>query len=316
MAAQSPITLERNEVDYRWIQCRSTLNRVNGSRVDFEWSINPYRGCEFGCVYCYARYTHEYMEHHDPMEFERIIYLKRHAAHWLRRELARGKYGDGETIAIGAATDPYQPAEKLFKVTRSILEVLAEFGGCDIHLTTKSDLILRDLDLFRRIVRRHRFMINLTVTTCDAELARLLEPRAPTPRRRLQAVRELNAAGIKTGIFCVPVLPGINDREEQLEAVFQAARDAGAAFILAHPVFLTACSKKRYLPFVQEHFPQLSNTYRDYYSTSSNPPAEYREIIRMRVKRLREKHGFARDQDESFPEITPANCESAQLSLF
>jgi hypothetical protein len=154
MAADSPTALERNEVVYRRLPARSALNRVRGSRVSFEWSLNPYRGCEFGCVYCYARYTHEFMERRGPMAFEREIYMKEGMAARLGRELERWLVRPGETIAIGAATDPYQPAERRFGVTRSLLETLARFEGYCVEIVTKSDLVTRDLDLLKRVGRR------------------------------------------------------------------------------------------------------------------------------------------------------------------
>ena len=184
-------------VEYFTLPSRALLNRCSSSRVPFTWTINPYRGCEFACKYCYARYTHEFMEMRDGVDFERKIYVKQQAAWLLRQDLKKVKRG--EEIAIGTATDPYQPAEKRFEVTRGILEELALHHGLEIGIVTKSDLILRDVDLLRRVAEHNSLFVNITITTMNAELARILEPRAPRPDLRMKAVRELNAAGVNAG---------------------------------------------------------------------------------------------------------------------
>src|SRR5713226_7564599 len=163
MAADSPQVRERAEVEYFALQSRSTLNRESSGRMPFDWTINPYRGCEFGCKYCYARYTHEFMEMWEGRDFERKIFAKVNAAELLRAELRAAK-DRGLPIALGTATDPYQPAEKQFEVTRRMLEVFGAFEGLDFSITTKSVLILRDLDLLKRISERHRFSVHMTVT--------------------------------------------------------------------------------------------------------------------------------------------------------
>src|SRR5947209_9415430 len=177
LAAQSELLEAKRAVQYFEIPSRSILNRTKPN-MPFRWTINPYRGCEFGCKYCYARYTHEFMEM-EPSDFEDRIYAKASAAHLLRQELA--KIDRREGIAIGTATDPYQPAERRFGRTREILEVFARERGRHIGIISKSDLIVRDIDLFREIARANVFHIHLTITTLNALLARLLEPRAPRP---------------------------------------------------------------------------------------------------------------------------------------
>ncbi|MGH9788997.1 MAG: radical SAM protein [Candidatus Acidiferrales bacterium] len=279
---------------YYRLPVRSVLNRVVSRRVGFEWSINPYRGCEFGCQYCYARYTHEYMEL-EATEFERRIYVKEEAAARLRAEL-RAERVLGQHIAIGAATDPYQPAEKQFGVTRAILEVLLEFarklpaGGLSLSITTKSNLVLKDADLLSDLARLHRLHVNVSVTTVNARLARVLEPRAPRPDLRLEAVRKLNEAGIPAGVFAAPVLPGITDRPGDLEALVQAAADAGAKWVCSNVVFLMPSSQKKFSPFLEEKFPRLVKQYRKWYARSAYAPEEYRRKISARMSELRSKH--------------------------
>jgi DNA repair photolyase len=281
-------------VTYYRLPVRSLLNRVDSRRVGFEWSINPYRGCEFGCQYCYARYTHEYMEL-EATEFERRIYVKEDAAARLRAELVPERVL-GQHIAIGAATDPYQPAERQFGVTRAILEVLLEFArtlpprSISLSITTKSNLVLKDLDLLSAVAQWQRLYVNLSVTTVSARLARVLEPRAPRPDLRLEAVRKLNEAGVPAGVFAAPVLPGITDRPGDLEALAQAAADAAAKWLCSNVVFLMPSSQKKFFPFLADKFPRLLKQYRKWYARSAYAPEEYRRKISARMNELRAQH--------------------------
>ena len=193
LAAQGEFVRPGHNVQYFTLEARSLLNRCTAPRMPFKWTINPYRGCEFACKYCYARYTHEFMELRDGLDFERKIYIKQQAAWLLRRDLRKVKRG--EPIAIGTATDPYQPAERQHRVTRDILEELAQHKGFEIGIVTKSDLILRDRDVLARVAEQNRLYVNLTVTTLDARLARVLEPRAPRPDLRLRRRRGAEPGG-------------------------------------------------------------------------------------------------------------------------
>lgn len=177
LAAQGESISEGHDVEYFTLPVKSLLNRCSSARMPFTWTINPYRGCEFACKYCYARYTHEFMEMRDGIDFERKIYVKQQAAWLLRQDLKKVKRG--EEIAIGTATDPYQPAERRYGITRTILEELALHTGLELGFVTKSNLILRDAELLRKIAEKNQLYVNLTITTVDAQLARILEPRAP-----------------------------------------------------------------------------------------------------------------------------------------
>ncbi|MEO7974180.1 MAG: radical SAM protein, partial [Thermoanaerobaculia bacterium] len=177
----------RSGVDYFDLLVREILNKSNpasSARLPFDWTINPYRGCEFGCVYCYARSTHGFFESTSPEEFESRIFVKRNAAERLLQRLRKSDLR-GQTIAIGTATDPYQPAEKHFGVTRSLLEVFTGVEGLNLSITTKSPLVLKDLDLLSELDRRHSIEIQMSITTVDRELARKLDPKAPDPQARL-----------------------------------------------------------------------------------------------------------------------------------
>src|SRR5215472_2007378 len=203
LAAEGESIREGHQVEYFTLSAKSLLNRcVSKRQMPFTWTINPYRGCEFGCRYCYARYTHEFMEMHDGMEFEQKIYVKQHTAELLRQELRKVK-GE-EAIALGTATDPYQPAERRYEITRGILDEFSKHRGFELGIVTKSNLILRDLDLLIQVVQSNRLSVHVTITTLDVNLARILEPRAPRPDLRLDAVRMLAQAGIRVGITCSP----------------------------------------------------------------------------------------------------------------
>jgi len=291
IAAEGESLREGHNVEYFTLGIRSLLSRVVSQRnLPFQWAINPYRGCEFACKYCYARYTHEFMELRDGVDFERKIFVKQHAAELLRRELRRVK--SGESIAIGTATDPYQPAERRFEVMLTILEELARHSGLEIGIVTKSNMVVRDIEILRRVAEYNQLYVNLTVTTVDTELARVLEPRAPRPDLRLEAVRQLNLAGVDAGVICAPVLPEITDRPRDLEALVKAASEAGARYIYANPLFLKPCSAAVFMPFLEEHFPALVELYRRRYTDHAFLPKGYSERLSRLMANLRQRYGI------------------------
>lgn len=299
-------------VEYFTLPTRSLLNRCTSKRVPFTWTINPYRGCEFACKYCYARYTHEFMEMRDGIDFERKIYVKQQTAWLLRQDLKKVKRD--EEIAIGTATDPYQPAERRFEITRGILEELALHHGLRISIVTKSDLIVRDIELLRRIAENNSLFVNLTVTTLNSKLARILEPRAPRPDLRLDSVRRLCEAGINAGVICAPVLPGITDSPAALDALVRATKEAGGKYIFANPLFLKPCSASVFLPFLEKEFPQLVEDYRARFGGRGFVSKAYAKRISDLMVSLRRKHGIT-SRYSSRAEITHAAVEE-QLRLF
>ena len=309
LASQSELLGAKRTVQYFEIPARSILNRTKPN-MPFQWTINPYRGCEFGCKYCYARYTHEFMEM-DATEFEDKIYAKAAVAQLLRQELGRIERKDH--IAIGTATDPYQPAERRYGRTRSILEVFARDRGRYLGITTKSDVVLRDLDLLREVARANVVSVNLTITTLDEKLARLLEPRAPRPALRLEAVRGLSKAGIPVGVFPNPVMPGITDSERQLDRLAKAARDFGAQWFGGGPLFLMPSAQKVFLPFVDEHFPALAPRYRQMYERSAYLGRDYKDQLRDRIRRIRDRYGLVSGPIDYQPELWSGD---EQMELF
>jgi DNA repair photolyase len=287
-------------VEYFALPCRSALNRESSGRMPFAWTINPYRGCEFGCKYCYARYTHEFMEMRDGKDFERKIFAKVGAPDLLRAELRQAK-DKGLPIALGTATDPYQPTEKQFEITRRMLEVFLEFEGLQFSITTKSALVLRDLELLKRVSTRHRFSVHMTVTTTDERLARLLEPKAPPPAKRLEAVKQLSEAGISVGVNAMPILPGLNDSDKCLDALARAASQAGARFLYGNILFLTPSAMKQFIPFLEREFPQLAKLYRKLYAHSAYLNGEYKDRMTKLLAELRTRYGLEGNYGEPLP---------------
>jgi DNA repair photolyase len=299
LASRSELLEAKREVQYFELPARSILNRTKPN-MPFQWTINPYRGCEFGCKYCYARYTHEFMEM-SPEDFEDKIYAKSAAAHLLRQEL--GRIDRQDSIAIGTATDPYQPAERRFLRTRGILEVFARDRGRRLSITTKSDLVTRDLDLLREIARANVLAVNITITTLDEKLARALEPRAPRPELRLQTVRRLSGAGICVGVFPNPIMPGLTDGERALDRLARAAREAGAMTFGGGPLFLQPSAQSVMLPFLDREFPRLAERYRELYATRAHLGKAYKDALAARVQKVRERYGLASGMIEYRPEL-------------
>jgi DNA repair photolyase len=314
LAAQGDSLREGHDVEYFTLPVRSLLNRCTGSRMPFTWTINPYRGCEFACKYCYARYTHEFMELRDGVEFERKIYVKQHAADLLRSELRQVK--PGEDIAIGTATDPYQPAERRYEITRAILEEIARHRGLELGIVTKSNLILRDTDVLRRICENNKLFVNITITTLKVDLARILEPRAPRPDLRLEAMRQLNQAGVPAGVICAPVLPGITDSARDLESLVRATAEADGRYIFANPLFLKPCSAAVFLPFLEKQFPHLVDSYRPRFAERAFLPKAYGKRISELIAKLQRKYGIVNAYERYSRKSHPAAESEEQLSLF
>ncbi len=295
LAASSPCADAKRGTEYFLLPVKSILNHCDSPRVPFRFTVNPYRGCEFGCHYCYARYTHEFMEVPGD-EFESKVYVKQDAGALMDRDLSREPIW-GEHIAIGTATDPYQPAEKDFGATRSILEKIALREGLSVSITTKSNRVVRDLDLLKIINERSSLSVNLSVTTTRPSLARALEPRAPRPDLRLGAVRELRGSGIPTGVLAMPIVPGITDGERDLEALAKAASEAGAQWFAGNVLFLRSASLNHFIQFIGAEFPRLAKQYREWYLRHGNAPTSYRDEITQRVRDLRDKYGMGSRPD-------------------
>ncbi|MGA7158070.1 MAG: radical SAM protein [Acidobacteriaceae bacterium] len=320
LAAESTHTDDGHLIDFRSLQPRTILNRsVSRRNLRHTWSINPFRGCEFGCKYCFARYTHEFLQpapittppkgtYDIPQQpwalaFEHEIYLKENAAWLLEQELrtlAPRIAENKEEIAIGTATDPYQPIERRVGITRSILEVLARQQGLRIGIITKSSLITRDIDLLLEIAAHNKLAIHITITTTDAALARKLEPRAPRPDLRFAALRKLCIAGLNAGVLCSPLLPGINDSIASIDAVAARAAAAGACFLGANPLFLKSCSRPTFLNFIREHLPHLADDYNRRYATADFVDPTYRNRLASITRQICRKHHLGERNSDSY----------------
>lgn len=305
---------QRRGVTFQTLKSENLLNRLTGESMPFGWTVNPFRGCELGCRYCYARPTHEYLGHGDPEEFEERIYVKEAGTARLLSGLIRAREA-GQEIAIGTATDPYQPAEVRFAVTRGVLEVMARVPGLRIGLTTKSTSILRDRELLSRIARSSDLWVNVSLISLDAALLRQLEPRAPRPDLRLEAMRALSADGVRARLFLMPVLPMLTDGDASLRELLAAALAAGAREAISQALFLrTEMTWRFFLEFVEREFPWALARYRAFYPTPGNAPRGYREEIERRVARLAAEVGFpARTRDDRVRAEAPARPR--QLSL-
>ncbi len=228
------------------------VNPRNSPDIGFRWTINPYRGCEHGCVYCYARPTHEFLGWTCGIDFETQIMVKHNAAKLLRSELSRRSW-KGETIVMSGVTDPYQPLERDFYITRSCLEVMREFNQ-SVGLVTKSALVLRDLELLQSLASDNLVSVAVSLTTLDPGLARIMEPRASHPKERLKAIRGLSEAGVPVVVLTAPMIPGINDHE--LPSLLAAAAEAGATSAGWVMLRLPHQLKSLFLTWLQQHFPQ------------------------------------------------------------
>lgn len=273
------------------IECKSMLNRVNVSWLPFDWSVNPYRGCFHGCVYCYARrYHEEYLEIDPGAGFDRQVFVKRNAVEVLRRELAR-KSWRRERVAIGTAVDAYQPAEGKYRLTRGILQALADFHT-PCSLVTKNTMIVRDVDVLQQLAAGPGVKISFSITTLDPDLARRIEPDTPPPRQRLAALARLAAAGIPVNVLLMPILPGLNDDSASLAAVIKASADSGAHSVHGGVLRLQGSVKQLYGQFLRADSPELLPLYRRLYP-GAFARQQYQDNIYQRIAALKERYGFS-----------------------
>jgi DNA repair photolyase len=303
-------TLDRRERGTTFIEMptRTVLNPPSATGMGF-WSINPYVGCEFGCTYCYARDTHRYAveraradgtldasvaEEFVGLEgweaFERRILVKTGAERVLARTLRPARIG-GRPIVIGTATDPYQPAERRFGLTRRILEALLAHRGLTLVIITKSPLVTRDTELLRRLAQQHDVSVNVSLASLDPLVLRRLEPRSPTPRVRLRAMAELAQAKIDVGLFIAPIIPRLTDGRRELSRLIDAARGAGAQWVMGSTLRLGPAARRRFLPHLESAFPELADRYRRHYGQRTGASAAYREAVSARLDELRAEHG-------------------------
>jgi DNA repair photolyase len=274
---------EALDVRFYEVRARSVLNRVPAaSRMPFRWTVNPYRGCSHACVYCFARPTHTYLGFDAGRDFEREIVVKVNAPELLRAELARPSWS-GEHVALGTNTDPYQWVERRYGLMSGIWEALRDAANpCSV--LTKSPLLLRDLDLMVSIAARTEFSASLSIPTLDERAWRATEPHTPHPRARLEALAELSRAGIRTGVFIAPLMPGINDAPEQVEPLLQAAREAGAQSINGVALHLRGEVRQVFMDWLRDARPELVERYEELYRRGAYAPAPERARLAAMVR--------------------------------
>jgi DNA repair photolyase len=287
---------------------RQVLNSPATTGMEF-WSLNPYIGCEFGCSYCYARKTHEWtMEKqagrpNGPTSssstappaawhaFEREILVKDTAPEVLLRTLDPARIGKAP-IVIGTATDPYQPAERRFRITRRLLEALLLHRGLHLGIITKSPLIVRDIDVLKTLGERHELSVNISIASVDAALLRRIEARSPAPHARLRALERLTHAGINAGVLVAPILPGITDGWPALAALMEAAKEAGARWVAGQALRLGDAARTGFLPVLRREFPDLVARYEHRYGRTDRAGKDYERALSRRIRTLQEAFGF------------------------
>lgn len=265
--------------------------------MPFSWSLNPYRGCRHACVYCYARPTHEYLGLDSGNEFQEVILAKVNMPEVVNAELRRPAWG-GETVIIGTATDPYQQAESRYRLTRRVLEAFRDTAN-PVGITTKSPMLLRDLDVLEALTAEAEVIVCMTVTTLDEKLWRLIEPTTAKPHKRLEALSLLRSRGIRAGVLMSPILPGLTDSIEHMESVIAAAAEHGASFLSSGILRLGPGISEYYLPFVEREFPHLKATYERLYR-GNYAPGLYTEVIQRRLDDLRLKYRLTDDRQISY----------------
>lgn|GEM_PF-1722855 len=300
----NPLNLD-GPVNYLEIQARSVLNRVK-AMMPMSWTINPYRGCRHACVYCFARPTHTYYGLNAGADFHTQIFVKINAAAVLRQELSRPGWKH-EPICLGSATDPYQPAERRYRLTRQILQVLCNFAN-PVEIITKSHLVVDDLDILTELNRRTQggVAVNMSLTTLDETKARQIDPGAPSPQKRLEAMAKLTAAGLKTRLFIMPILPGITDQPTELEALVRAAAEAGIRSIAADTLRIARGLENYFDDFLDKHYPELHPRYQRLYAGGRRTLVvdAYRDALKKKVNEWREQYGLTESRPSPEEELT------------
>jgi DNA repair photolyase len=276
-----------SRVEYREEPCRSALNRVSG--MGFNWSLNPYMGCVHQCTFCYVRAFEKRADRPFDDRYGASIRVKTNIAERLRAELARASWGR-ETVVIGAATDPYQPAEGRYRLTRACLEALGDFAN-PLAIITRGPMIVRDIDVLVRAAKRADVHVTFSIPTLDVEIWRRTEPGTAPPHQRLRAIAELVAAGIDAGVGMAPILPGLTDKPELLDDVVRAARAAGATGIWTNLLNLRPGTKEHFLRALERDWPELLPRYEELYARKAYLGADETKPVKERVRELARAHG-------------------------
>jgi len=274
-------------VTYREVEVKSALNAVKG--MPFDWSLNPWSGCAHKCVYCFARAYHaRYRDKNVGTDFDSNVEVRVNIADILRRELHRRREG---SLAIGTATDPYQPIEGKYQLTRRCLEALVDFP-MPTSIVTKGPLVVRDIDVLKKLDEKTDLTVYFSVPCVDEEIVKRTDPGTAPPRQRLRALRMLREAGIDAAVLCMPVLPGISDNEESLDAAARAASEAGATAFRHRPLKIDVEIQEYYYDFLATEFPAMVPRYVELYQGGVHPRKDYERELEERVRRVRTRYEF------------------------
>jgi DNA repair photolyase len=299
-----------DEARYQEVSCRSALNRVEG--MPFRWTLNPYRGCTHGCHYCFARRYHVQFEMDADDEFASVILVKRNLVEVLRRELDRPSW-TRELVAFGTATDPYQPIEGQYRLTRQSIEALAR-GRTPIGLITKGPMVVRDRDVLQELSRAAGCTVYMSVPTVDEDAWRILEPGTAHPLQRLRAVRELVGAGINAGVLMAPIVPGFSSSRAKLERTIKAIADHGARFVGCNVMYLQDGTRTHFMKFIEREFPAMLPRFERLY-TKKYPPETYRKEVQGMVRALQERYGVTKREEASKPRDVVREPEATQVGF-
>ncbi len=311
VAALTEADRRADRASYQEVVCRSALNRVRG--MPFNWTLNPYRGCTHGCHYCFARRYHVQFEMNADDEFASMILVKRNFVDVLRREIDRPSWTH-ELVALGTATDPYQPIEGHYRLTRHSLAALAA-ARTPIGLVTKGPMVVRDRDVLMDVTRAASCTVYISVPTVDDEAWRILEPGTAHPLHRLRAVRELVDNGINAGVLMAPIVPGFSSSRGKLERTIKAVADHGARFLGCNVMYLQEGTRSHFLNFLEREFPSMVPRYQRLY-TRKYPPNTYRQQIQGMVRVLQERYGLSRREEaRNTPEEPDAPAEPGHPRL-
>jgi DNA repair photolyase len=307
-------------INFHEVRAKSALNRVPGTYLPFNWTVNAFRGCAHACVYCFARNTHTYLDLNAGRDFEREIVVKVNVPELLRAELSRPSW-KRELVAIGTNTDPYQWAEGRYEFMPAILEALRD-AETPVSVLTKSSLAARDLDLFLELAEVADVSVNFSVPTLDERIWRETEPHTPHPRKRLEAVARFNEAGIPSGVLVAPLMPGINDSSEQVDEIVSLAEEAGATFVNGIALHLRPGVKEVFMSWLSAARPDLVPRYDELYARGAYAPTAERKRIGSLVRapnRSRDPRYRRRDQlaeQRRARRSASADPKPAQTSLF
>src|SRR6266545_2420464 len=309
-AALTEAERRADQARYQEVTCRSALNRVQG--MPFNWTLNPYRGCTHGCHYCFARRYHVQFEMNSDDEFATVILVKHNIAGVLARELDRPSW-TRELVAFGTATDPYQPIEGHYKLTRQAIEALAR-GRTPIGLVTKGPMVVRDIDVLLEQTRAAECTIYMSVPTVDDDAWRTLEPGTAHPLQRLRAGRELVDAGVDAGVLMAPIVPGFSSSRAKLERTIKTIADHGARFVGCNVMYLQDGTRTHFLKFLEREFPSMVPRFERLY-VKKYPPEAYRKEVQGLVRALQERYGLTKRGEANPEEVAEEQSEAEQVGF-